>query len=273
MVHLAHLAHAAQAEHAAETSGADRQGGTPASSPVIPAHAPVCDAEYDAILATLAASARGRAFLAEYGRRNRGADTTTVLAAIDHIGAALRDEAAPDDAPEYLQLGLMAMAGLIAAVENDMSALSTGHETTDSARPRVQRVIGTLRDLGDCVQVMLDSWPTKPTPQAAAPEPAAHVTASTSPAPAFVETPPAPSADHGASPTDAFAAGMAALETGVVALEVDDTAAERPVGISEPPAATPHAAPQNAAPQTMSREDALAALRSLSDAELIALFT
>lgn len=263
---MAHPAHAAQS---AITSAADQESGTPASSSIaaLPADAPVSDAEYDAILATLTASARGRAFLAEHGRRNRGADATTVLAAIDHIGAALRDEAGETDAPEYLQLGLMAMAGLIAAVENDMSALSTGHETVDSARPRVQRVTGTLRDLGDCIQVMLDSWQTKPAPQSADAMPASHATASAPPALAVVEAMPSPPADHGASPADEFAADMAAFEADVLSSEADDTATGQHVEISEPSVSATHA------PQTMSRAEALAALRALSDAELTALFT
>ena len=40
------------------------------------------------------ASARGRAFLAEYARRNRNADTEVLLAAIDRLEAQLRADAA-----------------------------------------------------------------------------------------------------------------------------------------------------------------------------------
>ena len=38
--------------------------------------------EYRTLCAALSASARGRAFLAEYARRNRNADTEALLAAI-----------------------------------------------------------------------------------------------------------------------------------------------------------------------------------------------
>lgn len=209
---------------------------------------PGADADYGAILATLTATARGRAFLAEHGRRTRGADTTAVLAAIDQIGASLRGEAVPADAPEYLQLGLMAMAGLIAAVENDISALSTGHETPDSTRPRVQRLIGTLRDLGDCIQVMLDSWQTKPEPHAAPPVPVAP------PALAVVEPSPVPVSEQSASPADEFAADMAVFD-----MTVSD------------PFAPPE--PADTAGHDLARANGLAALRALSEAELIALFT
>lgn len=264
---MAHPAHAAQS---AITSAADQESGTPVSSSIAAsaADAPVSDAEYGAILATLTASARGRAFLAEHGRRTRGADTTTVLAAIDHIGAALRGDAVPADTPEYLQLGLMAMAGLIAAVENDMSALSTGHETPDGDRPRVQRVIGTLRDLGDCIQVMLDSWQAKPAPETADPAAVAVTAASASPGLALVEAAPPPASDHHTSPADEFAADMAAFETGAGPMDLDETAAGPRVVISEELPPLPQASPQ-----TMSRAEALAALRALTDAELTALFT
>jgi hypothetical protein len=51
------------------------------------------DAEYQALCDTLAQSARGRAFLAEYARRNRHAETEQLLAAIARIEARLRADA------------------------------------------------------------------------------------------------------------------------------------------------------------------------------------
>jgi hypothetical protein len=45
------------------------------------------------LCAALSESARGRAFLAEYARRNRNADTETLLAAIGRIEARLRADA------------------------------------------------------------------------------------------------------------------------------------------------------------------------------------
>jgi hypothetical protein len=46
--------------------------------PVAPAGAD----DYETLMAALSASARGRAFLAEYARRNRQADTEAILAAL-----------------------------------------------------------------------------------------------------------------------------------------------------------------------------------------------
>jgi hypothetical protein len=48
------------------------------------------DADYDAIHAAIVATERGRWFLEEYARRNRGADTGVVLAAIERIEQAIR---------------------------------------------------------------------------------------------------------------------------------------------------------------------------------------
>src|SRR5580692_4801225 len=47
------------------------------------------EADYDAVHAALMATERGRRFLTEYADRNRHADTTMVVSAIDRIKAAL----------------------------------------------------------------------------------------------------------------------------------------------------------------------------------------
>src|SRR6185437_9707087 len=47
------------------------------------------DDEYRALQGALSESARGRAFLSEYGRRNRNADTEALLAAVERIEARL----------------------------------------------------------------------------------------------------------------------------------------------------------------------------------------
>src|SRR6185437_3853542 len=51
------------------------------------------DDEYRALQGALSESARGRAFLSEYGRRNRNADTEALLAAVERIEARLRADA------------------------------------------------------------------------------------------------------------------------------------------------------------------------------------
>jgi|SRR6185312_3152146 len=50
---------------------------------------PVSDADYEAIEAAIMETARGRWFLHEYARRNRHADTKTLLAAIGRLESAV----------------------------------------------------------------------------------------------------------------------------------------------------------------------------------------
>ena len=57
----------------------------------LPVPAPLSDADYEAIEGAVLETARGRWFLAEYARRNRNADTTMLLKALDRIEAALAD--------------------------------------------------------------------------------------------------------------------------------------------------------------------------------------
>ncbi len=65
---------------------------TPLALAVIPPGA-LSDGEYRTLCEALAESARGRAFLAEYARRNRHADTEALLAAIARIEAHMRADA------------------------------------------------------------------------------------------------------------------------------------------------------------------------------------
>ncbi len=52
--------------------------------------AALADSDYDSILSAVMETARGRWFLHEYVRRNRNADTGTLLAAIDRIESLLK---------------------------------------------------------------------------------------------------------------------------------------------------------------------------------------
>jgi hypothetical protein len=235
--------------------------------------------EYDAILGTMMASARGRWFLAEYARRNRSADTSAVLAAIDRIGAHLRGEAVPPHAPEYLQLGLMTMAGLIASVETDMTALSAEQGT----HLRVTRVVSTLRDLGDCIQVMLDSFRTT---EAVAPAPSPDTPVRASAPLTLVETPlaekPIEQALAAADPTPSLAQEMTPQATVAIAMpEIDyesdfvpfEFEAVEEIASAKPelPAVEPLGPAETAPPHVA--DHPLAEIRTLTQAELVALFT
>jgi hypothetical protein len=72
---------------------------------------------YQAFCATLSESARGRAFLAEYARRNRNADTELLLAALERLEALVRAHMTP-----------------AAGIRAELRALL---ETIRSARPQI----------------------------------------------------------------------------------------------------------------------------------------
>jgi hypothetical protein len=55
----------------------------------------VSEDTYEALLATLSSSALGRSFLAEYARRNRAADTETLLAAMARLEAMIVAQSEP----------------------------------------------------------------------------------------------------------------------------------------------------------------------------------
>jgi chemotaxis protein CheZ len=55
----------------------------------LPVPSPLTEADYEAIEGAVMETARGRWFLAEYARRNRNADTTMLLKALDRIEATL----------------------------------------------------------------------------------------------------------------------------------------------------------------------------------------
>jgi len=72
---------------------------------------PMAQADYDAIEAAVMETARGRWFLAEYGRRQKAADTQSVLTAIARLEALLLDRP-PGQATRLEQAGAaIAVAG------------------------------------------------------------------------------------------------------------------------------------------------------------------
>jgi len=82
--------------------------------------------DYRAFCTALEASARGRAFLAEYARRNRHADTATVLAALDRLEALVRSQSASSDADrikQELRALLAAMRGAQPAIDASAAAI------------------------------------------------------------------------------------------------------------------------------------------------------
>lgn len=80
----------------------------------------LADSDYDSILRAVMETARGRWFLHEYVRRNRNADTGTLLAAIDRIESLLKTREA-DPEPTAPVAGAPAGVAVILAQLGDVA--------------------------------------------------------------------------------------------------------------------------------------------------------
>jgi hypothetical protein len=92
-----------------------------------PQQSRVAEDDYQSFSAALGASARGRAFLQEYARRNRHADTAVVLAALDRLESVARSQKAAPEAERIRQ---------------DLRALL---DTIHSARPQIEQTPGAIK--------------------------------------------------------------------------------------------------------------------------------
>jgi hypothetical protein len=223
-----------------------------------PSPSPQDDGEYEAIHAALMETARGRAFLAEYARRNRRADIAALLAASERIEATMREQHAAEPAAP---------------------APPSGDSTSDVSTEAGQAPEHVLDQ-----RVPAFSWLDMPrreaTPQAA-PPPAAEPAS---------ETPVASAASSKIVTADEFAdllfePGMPATPARAPRTEskpdtppLDAVPAERaetPAAAAKPTnggavAAKPIRQPAMPAPQA---GDPLAPLKAMSDEEKIALFS
>ena len=78
------------------------------------------ESDYQAFCEALSASARGRAFLAEYTRRNRNADTEQLLAAIERLQSLVTSNATPPS--EAAKPELRALLDEIDAAQREFEA-------------------------------------------------------------------------------------------------------------------------------------------------------
>src|SRR5262249_41997307 len=146
---------------------------------------PLSEADYDAIEAAVVETVRGRWFLAEYARRNRTADTTMLLAALDRIEASMRGEGSVQ-AVDRVRFDLVEMARAISRTKSEIAAIkpdadqhgqfgeateeldsivqATESATSDilAAAEQVQEIAWTLREQGYEAEVcdLLDSKAT-----------------------------------------------------------------------------------------------------------------
>jgi chemotaxis protein CheZ len=90
--------------------------------PNLPIHAPLSQADYEAIESAVMETARGRWFLAEFARRNRHADTTMLLKALERIEGAVTGERSVS-AVERIRFDLVEMANAIARTKAEIAAI------------------------------------------------------------------------------------------------------------------------------------------------------
>jgi len=155
--------------------------------PQPPTGKPLSDADYEAIAAAVAETARGRWFLTEHARRNRHTDTKLVLQAIEKIERSLSERPVTPQAEEKIRIDLIEMANAIERTKSEIAAIkpdgegsgkigdatseldsiveATERATSDilAAAERVQEIAWTLREQGidPAVCDLLDQYATE----------------------------------------------------------------------------------------------------------------
>jgi len=152
----------------------------------LPVPAPISEADYEAIEAAVMETARGRWFLAEFARRNRNADTTMLLKALDRIEAVVRGEQSVESI-DRIRFDLVEMSKAIARTKTEIAAMkpdadhhgkfgeateeldsvvqATEAATSDilACAERIQEIAWTLREQGLDAEVcdLLDAKATE----------------------------------------------------------------------------------------------------------------
>jgi chemotaxis regulatin CheY-phosphate phosphatase CheZ len=124
----------------------------------LPVPAPISEADYEAIEAAVMETARGRWFLAEYARRNRNADTTMLLKALDRIEAAVRGEHSVEPV-DRIRFDLVEMSKAIARTKTEIAAIKpdADHhgkfgEATEELDSVVQATEAATSDILECAE-------------------------------------------------------------------------------------------------------------------------
>jgi hypothetical protein len=222
------------------------------------------EADYRAFCSALSESARGRAFLAEYARRNRNADTRPLLTAIERLQVSLAaDPAAP--AEVLVKQKLRALLDDIAAAQNEIEASVMAIRTA-----KLADLIAMVEQR--LVEIMASAM-TTPAPPEPLPQPPGAPAEETRTHLAVVPPPDQPELPI-PSPAVAQPPPIALVRADTAMAEVI-FAEPRPIlpaneARPDPPAAGPIAGnPSKASTPT----DPLAAINSLSEEERLALFT
>lgn len=224
------------------------------------------EANYHAFCAALSASARGRAFLAEYARRNRNADTKPLLTAIERPHTSLApDTAAP--AEVLVKQKLRALLDDIDAAQNEIEASVMAIRTAKLANLIAlveQRIVEIMAPAAKDLAPP-EPLPSPPLPEEPADEARTHLAV-------------VPPSDQPELPIPS----PAAAQPPPIAL-VRTEAAIAEVAFVEPPLATPldDTKPAPAAPETSvntpespsAPPNPLASIMALSEEERLALFS
>ncbi len=246
--------------------------------------------EYQTFCAALSASARGRAFLAEYAKRHRGADTEVLLAAMARLEALIRlqradtrgelrallasiRKARPDIAASALPVRAAKLALLLDLLERKLTALAASETPPPPAAAEARLAV-----------VPAPEEPELPIPSpAAAQTPALTLAHDRGPPPApssppasagavfipdvtWLDSPPPEAAEFlDAGHRDSVAALTMAEKVAALATQPEEKPATPPAEptLQQPPRATPLPPPA----------DPLEALMLLSEEERLALFT
>jgi chemotaxis regulatin CheY-phosphate phosphatase CheZ len=124
----------------------------------LPIPAPISEADYEAIEAAVMETARGRWFLAEYARRNRHADTTMLLKALDRIEAAVGGARSVEPV-DRIRFDLIEMSKAIARTKTEIAAMKpdADHhgkfgEATEELDSVVQATEAATSDILECAE-------------------------------------------------------------------------------------------------------------------------
>ncbi|HET8544686.1 MAG TPA: hypothetical protein VFL68_09285 [Pseudolabrys sp.] len=218
------------------------------------------EADYHAFCTALSESARGRAFLAEYARRNRNTDTRPLLTAIERLQISLAaDPAAP--AEVLVKQKLQALLDDITTAQNEIEASVMAIRTAKLA-DLITMVEQRL------VEIMAPAMSSPATREPSPPEEPAEE--------ARVRLAVVPPSDQPELPipSPAVAQPPIALVRIETAMAEVAFAEPQPEPLNEPKAASPAAASVQPAPlKAPMPTDPLAAIKMLSEEERLALFT
>lgn len=102
------------------------------------------DADYEAVIAALAATERGRNFLAEYARRHGHPDTRKLVRTIARLEAAVR-AGPPPQVPTAFARGLADLAALIGRIEAMLAPSASSSADIHFAIERIQDIATAVR--------------------------------------------------------------------------------------------------------------------------------